>query len=346
MVANTAKHMLQPILLSFIAISLMGCIVSNDSKIHHINGPTMGTWYNVKFQALPKHHDISQIQTIVDKVLADINQKMSTYLDDSELSIFNRAELQKWQPLSRETLQVLRISQQVYKESGGAFDITVGPLVNLWGFGKTDTQDKVPDQSAIDSALVSVGADAIALQQDQASRTRVVSIDLSAVAKGYAADQVAVALESMGIYHYMVEVGGELRMGKRKLNGELWKIAVEEPSEHQRVIKKVLGLESIAVATSGDYRNYFEKDGKRYSHTIDPRTGRPIEHQLASVTVVHKSCAYADAYATAITVLGPEKGLAMAKSLGLAVYMLVKTDTGFDVLQTKSFSSYVDQASI
>lgn len=346
LVAKTAKQMLQPITLCLLAISLMGCIVSDEQKIHHINGPTMGTWYNVKFQALPANKNLPAIKAQVAQVLEGINQKMSTYKSDSELSLFNQAAINEQVQLSEDMLRVLEISQQVYRESEGAFDVSVGPLVNLWGFGPEKTDDEPPAGELIQKTLSLVDADAINISSEGASKSKPVSVDLSAVAKGYAADVVAQALESTGIYHYMVEVGGELRIGKRKLSGDPWKIAVEEPTDNQRSIQKILALESVAVATSGDYRNYFEKDGKRYSHTIDPRTGAPINHTLASVTVLHDSCAYADAYATAITVLGPEKGLALAEKLSLAVYMLVKEKDGFGVLQTKSFSSYVDNPTI
>ncbi|MCG8669924.1 MAG: FAD:protein FMN transferase [Pseudomonadales bacterium] len=344
--AKTAGKLLQPILLCIIAISLVGCSVSNDPEIHHINGPTMGTWYNVKFQALTKQQTPSQVKAGIDQLLADINQKMSTYIDDSELSVFNAVPPSREMPLSEETLAVLTISQQVHRESQGAFDITIGPLVNLWGFGPKGNRESPPTNQEIAQAKNLLGADSLVLGESQALKLKPVTIDLSAVAKGYAVDRVSQYLESSGIDHYMVEVGGEIRVGKRKLSGDAWKIAIEEPTEFERSIQKVLALESISLATSGDYRNYFEKDGKRYSHTIDPRSGMPISHSLASVTVLHRYSAFADAYATAITVLGPKEGMALAEKLNLAVYMLVKSKSGFEVLQTKSFSSYVDPSSI
>lgn len=343
----TAFSLLQPAFLCLLVLWIAGCGRSDNSEIFHtLDGPTMGTWYNVKFQSMPEGVSESDVQQSIDSVLSDINQKMSTYLADSELSQFNKLPPGQPATLSPQTFQVLTISEQVFQESGGAFDITVGPLVNLWGFGPDKGSDEVPSPDEIRARLDAIGAQYLSLENGNARKQKPIQLDLSAVAKGYAVDKVAEVLESQGITRYMVEVGGEIKVGQVKLSGEPWRIAIEEPNDLQRVIQKVLSLTSVAVATSGDYRNFYEKNGHRYSHTIDPRTGSPVAHKLASVTVIHRSCAYADAYATALTVLGPQEGMALANKLGLAVYMLVKSDTGFDVLQTESFSDYVDAVSI
>ena len=348
---SALRRLMQPIILSVLTLWMLGCSPSNEQSFYLINGPTMGTWYNIKYQKPSGLSQTkSQIQASVESVLADINQKMSTYISDSELSRFNQAPVNKPFPLSSETLEVLQISQDVYRQSGGAFDPTVGPLVNLWGFGPDKIDAQIPSPDHIKSALSQVGADAIRLGKGSAQKELPRTIDLSAVAKGYAVDRVADMLEQQGIHSYMVEVGGEIRVGKAKLSGESWQIAIEEPVLLDRIARKVLSITEVSVATSGDYRNYFEKDGKRYSHTIDPTTGFPIQHRLASVTVIHSSSAYADALATALTVLGPEKGFILAQELNLAVYMLVKREggdsAGFEVLQTDAFIPYVDPSVI
>lgn len=342
------SYLLQPVILCLWALWVTGCSVSEDpqNRFHTFNGPTMGTWYNVKIQGLPDSLSETAVKQAIDAELNGVNEAMSTWREDSELSRFNRAPVQVPFPMSADTRQVLAISAEVYEASGGAFDITVGPLVNLWGFGPDKQEDSIPPPEDISRLLQEIGGDAIRIQGEQVSKSRPVQIDLSAVAKGYGVDKVASRLEALGIRRYMVEVGGEIRVGDAKLSGETWKIAIEEPTTLSRSIQKVLSLKNVAIATSGDYRNFYEKDGKRYSHTIDPRTGSPVAHKLASVSVIHESCAYADAWATALTVLGPEESLKLAEKLNLAVYLLVKTETGFEALQSESFSRYVDPAAI
>ena len=349
MIARSFKaSLLQPVILCLLALWVTGCSVSEspEDQFHTFSGPTMGSWYHVKIQSLPETLTENDVKQAIDAELNDVNQKMSTYRQDSELSLFNRAPVGEPYSLSAATRQVLTIALEIYQASGGAFDVTVGPLVNLWGFGPEKKEDSIPDAAEISRLLELVGSDALRLEGEQAIRNRAVSVDLSAIAKGYAVDRVAKRLEHLGIIRYMVEVGGEIRVGAEKRSGDAWNIAIEEPITEARAIQKVLGLRSVAVATSGDYRNFYEIDDRRYSHTIDPRSGEPVSHKLASVTVIHPSCAYADAYATALTVLGPEEGLKLAEKLNLAVYLLVKTPSGFGVLQSKSFSDYVEPTGV
>ena len=344
-------RLLQPAILCLLALWIAGCSDSDGPETTQntfiaFNGPTMGTWYNVKIQDVPDNLPSDDIKAAIEEELENVNRKMSTYRSDSELSLFNSSPVNTPMALSADTAEVVAISQQVYQESGGAFDVTVGPLVNLWGFGPGAARDQVPEGDEISELLQVAGMDALQLDADQLTKSRPVSVDLSAVAKGYAVDRVAQRLEALGITRYMVEVGGETRVGEAKVSGETWKIAIEEPKTFTRSIQKVLGLESVSLATSGNYRNFFEQDGVRYSHTIDPRTGAPVRHQLASVTVVHPSCAYADAYATALLVLGPDEALAFAEERNLAVYLLVQDGDGFKALQSESFAKYVESAAI
>jgi thiamine biosynthesis lipoprotein len=224
--------------------------------------------------------------------------------------------------------------------SGGAFDITVGPLVNLWGFGPDPMLFVAPDAVLIRQTLTKIGYQKL-LFDDQNQRVKKIEVslylDLSAIAKGYAVDKVGALLEEYGISHYMVEIGGELRLKGHNIKQKPWRIAIEKPSSEQRVIQKVLPLSNISLATSGDYRNFFESEGVRFSHTIDPRSGSPIRHDLASVTVLSETTMKADALATALMVLGDEEGGRMAERENIAALFIIKTKDGFTEKASSSF---------
>lgn len=304
----------------------------------------MGTVYNVKVVLAPEKQGLApQIPALLDAALQDVNDKMSTYKKDSELSRFNQSTETTPFAVSKGTAEVFAMSLQVSQESGGAFDVTVGPLVNAWGFGPPDTGDKAPSEEELTALRARVGYHnlSVDLAANTITKARAdIYCDLSAIAKGYAVDKATEALEGLGIKDYMVEVGGEVRVAGLKADGSRWRIAIEMPDPDTRTVERVLELSNIALATSGDYRNFFEKDGVRFSHTIDPSTGRPIAHKLASVSVLHEKCAMADAYATAINVLGPEKGFELAEREGLAVLMMIHDDQGgFAPKATKAFEA-------
>jgi thiamine biosynthesis lipoprotein len=243
---------------------------------------------------------------------------------------------------SLEFFEVLTIAQTVWLNSNGALDPSVGPLVDLWGFGPSPGEDQIPSEKQITIALATVGFDAVIIDSSDQSiiKTRPVVIDLSAVAKGYAVDLVADLLEMNALPDYLIEVGGETRVSGLNPQGQPWRLAIESPLLIGQ-IETVLALTSGAVATSGDYRNYFERDGIRYSHTIDPRDGKPIIHTLASVTVLADTCAEADAWATALLVLGNTEGLDLANRLGLAVYMLARDGDEYTASYSKMFEPYL-----
>ncbi|MEH6472878.1 MAG: FAD:protein FMN transferase [Halopseudomonas sp.] len=329
-------------LLALTTALLTGC-ADGDPRVavHALSGTTMGTSYHIKVVA-PSTLDKAALNQRIQSVLDRIELRMSTYRDDSELSRFNQAEPGTAFSVSAETAQVVALGIEVSQQTAGAFDTTVGPLVNLWGFGPDPRNTQAPEAELILQSLQQVGYQAI--EVDQAATTLLKRepryLDLSAIAKGYAVDQVAELLEAE-FNGYMVEVGGELRLHGVKPDGQRWRIAVETPDSSTREIQRVIEVGNNAIATSGDYRNYFEQDGVRYSHTIDPVTGRPINHRLASVTVVDRSCARADAMATAMMVLGDEKGLALAEQLGLHALFIVKSDDGFIETQTTSFGQFI-----
>lgn len=322
---------------------ISGCSDQNpadSSRVHSFSGPTMGTSYTVKVVA--DGADLVELQAQVQGVLDRINGRMSTYQADSELSRFNRSEPGQWFPVSEETLAVVKLSAEIYQQTEGAFDPTVGPLVNLWGFGPDPSRIEPPADDKIAALLAEVGFNHIKTQDEPPAlrKSQAAYLDLSAVAKGYAVDAVA-AVVAAEHPNYLVEVGGELRAHGIKPDGSPWRIAVESPVAGTRDIQRVIEVKDIAIATSGDYRNYFEQNGVRYSHTINPVTGKPISHRLASATVLDPSCARADAMATAMMVLGEEKGLALAKALKMPVFLIYKSGDEFKEAYTPEFKPYL-----
>ncbi len=304
----------------------------------------MGTQFSVKLVASPEP-DAAHLQLLLRAELAAINSLMSTWDPDSELSRFNASRSLDWFGVSPRMLAVLEASKEVSDKSSGAFDVTVGPLVNLWGFGPEQHQFEVPADADLSAAGKRIGYQRLELRQSPPAMRKQVAdlyVDLSAVAKGYAVDALAELLEAQGISDYLVEIGGEIRVAGKNAEGDPWRIAVESPTPGPRTVQKIIYPRDNAVATSGDYRNFFEIDGRRYSHTIDPRTGRPVTHDLASVTVVHKSAMHADALATALLVLGPESGMAMAARESLAVLMIVRNDGGIAMRSSQAFKSFLE----
>jgi len=295
-----------------------------------LTGPTMGTIFTVKLvdrsgEAEPP----AALSELVETELEAVNRAMSTYLPDSELENFNRHGLGPF-AASAALLEVVAEAQRVADLSGGAFDVTVRPLVDAWGFGPPGTAE-TPGDELVDQLLATVGFRflEVNLERGEISKARPqLRVDLSAIAKGYGVDRVAAALEAAGQLEYMVEVGGEVRARGRNRNGEVWRIGIERPDELGREVHAAIPLADLALATSGDYRNFRMLGGRRISHTIDPRVGRPVAHDLASVSVVHPSCMTADAWATALEVLGPAEGPALAERLELAALFLVREDAG------------------
>ena len=301
---------------------------------HIFQGPTMGTRYTVKVVAPIARLDetgVAALEATIVEQLEGVNGRMSTYQEDSELSRFNRYRDPQPFAFSADTMTVLHTAQEVSVASGGAFDVTVGPLVNAWGFGPGPQPVHGPDAETLAELRRHVGHDKLELDEAALTVRKLdpeVYCDLSAVAKGYAVDRVADALEAAGIHRYMVEVGGEVRTGGLNAQGEPWSIGIERPVSGERAVQRVLPLSGLAMATSGDYRNFYELDGRRVSHTIDPRTGEPVSHSTASVSVVHPSCMVADAWATALLVLGSDEGYRLAEELKLPVLFLIHSPGG------------------
>ncbi len=301
----------------------------------------MGTSFTVKVSTMPDSIKADELKVKVKHLLDSLNAKMSTYQHDSELSVINRNQSIEWIAVSKPLFEVLLEAKKMFELSEGAFDITVGPLVNLWGFGPDDMSFKAPDNELIAEKLKKTGSKFLLLDNETQKIKKQIpelSLDLSAIAKGYAVDQVGMLLESQGIKDYMVEIGGELRLKGYNNRNQAWRIAIEKPTPEKRVIQKVLPLTDSSLATSGDYRNFFEVDGLRFSHTIDPRSGKPITHKLASITILSDTTMKADALATALMVLGSEQGMILAEQENIAALFIIKTEGGFIEKATSSFT--------
>jgi FAD:protein FMN transferase len=325
-------------------LCIIGACERAPDKLVGISGQTMGTTYTVKWLPIENGDNKSEIQNNIESILTGINQSMSTYISDSELSLLNQAEADSWLAISDDLYTVISHAIQISVFTNGAFDITVGPLVNLWGFGPDPFSYEIPDESVLEKTKQYTGYEnlIIDLLSNKVSKThRSVTIDLSGIAKGFAVDKIAQYLDQQHIQNYLIEIGGELKAKGQNAERQAWQIGIEQPESTSRSIQRIINLQSAAMATSGDYRNYFEKDGIRYSHTIDPATGKPITHNLASVTVIDKSAIHADAMATAFMVLGREKTYKLADNLGLAVYTLSKTEFGFEEKYNEYFKSYL-----
>ncbi len=307
------------------------------------SGSTMGTTFSVVYVNTSSHED-AYVNNLINQSIELVNDQMSTYKSESNLSEFNRLPVNSCYEFPDDTYQVLEMAQEISEITEGSFDVTIGPLVNLWGFGPTYKPEVVPSDEEINEIRsTKVGYQSLVLKGDNtACKLKPIYVDLSAIAKGYAVDLAANALDSLSIHDYLVEIGGELKAKGIKPNKDHWKVAVEDPdNELGHSVHKVLELKDLGIATSGDYRNYYEVDGKRYSHTVDPSTGKPIEHSLASISVLHKSVAYADAIATGFGVMGAERAQALAKKEGLAIYMIVKNSETFSIISTKEFNQYL-----
>lgn len=312
-----------------------------------LEGNIFGSFYQVTITDPLTQGEALELEDGIQAVLEDVDAAMSIYREDSELMLFNASPLGDWQPLSDQLIEVLAISQSVTVQSEGAFDVTIGSLVNLWSFGSEARPREMPNEAILAERLALIGPESLELdvQGLQARRLRDVFVDLGGVAKGHATDRVANYLNQHDILHYLVNLGGDLIVsGYRDGEAEPWKIGIEAPLEDRRQAQYIFPLNDISLASSGDYRNYFEQDGKRFSHTIDPRSGRPISHRLASVSVLHPSNAWADAWATALMVLGDEEGMRLARDQDLKVLMLVRENEGWSSIVTPAFVDHFGAA--
>lgn len=331
------------LVLAICLLALYAC--SDHSREIKLAGATMGTtWHVTAIAPAGGDLDAGVLQSGIEERLEAVNASMSTYRRDSEISRFNRAPVEEWFQVSPDFYLVLSAAMAIGWESRGAYDVTVGPLVNLWGFGPDGSVSVAPDPEAIRETLERVGQDKLRVD-GEGYRVRKLAdlyLDFSSIAKGFAVDEVARWLAGEGIEDFLVEVGGEMRVSGLSGRGDPWRIGIERPEAGVMAVERTVRLQNVAVATSGDYRNYFEVEGRRYSHSIDPRTGYPVAHELVSVTVVHPSSMHADAWATALTVMGAEQAWAVAQAAELAVYFIQRSGDGFSSRHTDAFARYLE----
>ena len=340
---------------SFTALLLTWFVLvgsANALQTVEVSGRTMGP---IQFKVLVNTKDeapekLTAIKTTVDGSLQRVNELMSTYLEDSDISKFNRSDSTDWQSVDSETAKVVARALEISELTEGAFDPTVGPAVNAWNFGPNrKEQPSVPSEKKIGELKSIVGYQTIEVRSEPPSirkQNPKVQIDLSAIAKGYAVDRVGESLSELGYQNYMVVVGGEVTTRGERSSGGPWNVAIEKPDAsllHETPDKRqdrVIKLSNKAVATSGDYRNFYEFEGKRYSHTIDPKTCQPVEHDMAIASVIADDCMTADALATAVMVLGQEKGAAICEKLGFPLLTIERSADDDEDSRTTASSDF------
>lgn len=310
-----------------LALLLAGC---TGEKVQNFGGPTMGSTYRVQYVAGPKTPGGERLQSGVQAILDELDRAVSTYRDDSEVARFNAAPAGTCRAMPDSVMTLFAYARTLNRESEGAFDITLLPALSVWGFGPRGTVSERPAPERLEALRDVVGmahvrvadGDPKALCKDAAT-----SIEFNSIAAGYAVDRIAAYLEAQGVTSFLIDVTGELRARGRKPDGNAWRIALETPISDARVAQRIVPLEGAGVSTSGDYRNYFEEAGIRYSHTLDPRTLSPVVHKLAAVSVIAETALEADGLSTLLMVLGPERGYDFAVRHGLAAFFVTKTDT-------------------
>jgi thiamine biosynthesis lipoprotein len=322
-------------LLVSMLLSLAGC--GQGNTLERISGPTMGSSYTVQYVRTPQGPAPEQVKREVEAILEGVDKRFSTYRSDSLIEAFNRLPANSCQPMPADVLELVRVGEQLSEQSDGAFDLTVEPLLDLWGFGPQSRMEKVPSEQALASARQRVGHGHLRIVGEQLCKDAPVEVDFNSIAAGHAVDLLVARLQALGVADLLVEATGELKALGRKPDGSSWKVAVELPREDRQIAQQVLAVDGFGVSTSGDYRNYFEENGQRYSHTFDARLGRPVKHDLAAVTVFDRSTLMADGYSTLLLVLGPQQGWDFALKHQIAAVFVTRVADGFVSRSTPAF---------
>lgn len=309
----------------FHMLNSMGMAADYDRQ-QAISGRTMGTFYTVKFISRKKE-SLSLWKTRVDTRLKEVSKRLSMYDTNSEISLFNRNDVGKELVISSDFYTVLLTAQKIYKLTGGAWDGTVKPLVDLWGFGTKNGPDRIPDQDKITLTLSKTGFDHINLKDpNRIVKKSAITLDLGSIAKGYGVDTIAGLFRASGIQNVLVEIGGELYASGKNRNGKHWSVGISRPDKQyaNQDLFSVVQLKNHAIATSGNYRNFFEMDGKTFSHIINPRTGFPVDNTIVSASVISKDCTFADGLATALMVMDIQKGLELVNGLANTECLIIQ----------------------
>ncbi|WP_181069683.1 FAD:protein FMN transferase [Stutzerimonas azotifigens] len=327
--------LIRPVIAVALATALTGCLFQDT--IQSFSGPTQGSTYSVKYVKSHGVPDKAELQRATEAILEQIDQELSTYRNDSDIERFNDMPASSCQSMPASIFELLEVSRQLSAQGDGAFDPTLEPLLNLWGFGPRAKGEGVPSDEAIAEARALTGLGHFRRDGEQLCKDAPAQLEFNSIAAGYSVDRVSERLKSLGVTSYLVEITGELKAEGLKPDGSAWRIGVEEPRDDQRVAQRVIELDGYGISTSGDYRNYFERDGQRYSHTIDPRTGAPIAHRLAAVTVADRSTLLADGLSTLLMVLGPERGFDFATENSIPSFFVIREGEGFVTKSTEAF---------
>jgi len=328
-----------------LAIFLSGCFDQDKQQIQvKLQGRTMGVAYHITYIDSAKNSEkvARARKKQIDVLLEIVNDQMSTYRANSELSRFNQSSAITPFEVAEDTALVVKEAIRLAELSDGKLDVTVGPLVNLWGFGPQMKPERLPSPQALATAKAMVGIEHLAVVDNTLIKSKPeLYVDLSTIAKGFGVDKISRYLEAEGVSNYLVEIGGEVRSNGKPNPLRDWIIAIEKPVSEHRAIQQAISPKNNGLATSGDYRQYFEENGQRFSHIIDPDTAMPIDHKLVSVTVIHPSSMTADGLSTAIMLMGPDDGLEFARAQTLAAFLIIKTDKGFEEVYTNAFKPYL-----
>lgn len=309
-------------------------------RVLEVSGPTMGTTFNVVAIDPDARVARADLVAAINGALDEVNTHLSNWDTVSEVSRFNRTASTMPITVSPALSDVLAAADEVHRASAGKFDITIGPLIELWGFGAERMTTAMPEQTAIDTVLAQSGQGGLRLDAGTVTKAHPeTQVFLSAIGKGYGVDRVARAVADLGLSDFLVEIGGDLYASGHNAQGRDWQIGIEVPDASARRVQSVASVSGLGMATSGDYRNFFEVGGQRYSHILDPQTGRPITHRTASATVLTDDAMRADAWATAMLILGRDRGLEVAEAEDLAVVFVEPSDTGFVTTASPRFTA-------
>lgn len=323
------------------AAVLAGC--GQGDSLERISGPTMGSSYTVQYVRRAGSPGPATVKAEVQVILEGIDQRFSTYRSDSLVGQFNQLPANRCQAMPVDVLQLVRVGEQLSRQSDGAFDLTVEPLLDLWGFGPQARAEQVPDQRVLAQVRERVGYTHLRIEGQQLCKDAAVEVDFNSIAAGHAVDLIVERLHALGLDSFLVEATGELKAVGRKPDGSAWRVALELPRDDRQIARQVVSVDGYGVSTSGDYRHYFEENGRRYSHTFDARLGQPVRHALASVTVLEPTALMADGYSTLLLILGPEHGWRFALEHRLAAVFVSRVDGGFVSRATPAFNRIAGQ---
>ena len=314
--------------ITVMSLALAGC--QPAERVEVLSGPTMGSTYTIKYVANKTTPAADAAGVVVQNILDEVDRQMSTYRADSDLSRFNKLPAGSCEAMPQPILELVAYAGELFRLSDGRFDITIQPLLNVWGFGPASRDRQIPSEEAISEARSRMGYQHLSIEGNQLCKEIDLKLDLNSIAAGYTVDRIAAKFEDLGIHNYMIEVTGELIAKGRKPDGSPWRIAIEQPlGNGERVLQRVLEIDGWGVNTSGDYRNYFEEDGIRFSHTLDAKTGAPIAHNLAAVTVIDRSAMAADGLGTLLMVLGKDEGMKFVRQHGIAALFVTRENGEF-----------------